>query len=108
MTSVASALALLGLAFAGTLTPACANRPAPAPAAATVREATGLVRGFNEARTQVRIAHDDIPGYMAAMTMTFDAKDKGQLDGLAEKDPVRFSFTEEGDGRYLLQSISRR
>lgn len=104
--SSSAALLLAGLTFAGAFSPACSARPTPA--AATTRQATGVVRGFDDRRTQVRIAHDEIPGYMAAMTMTFDAKEKAQLDGLSKDDAVRFSFTEEGDGRYLLQSIARR
>lgn len=80
----------------------------PSPSAPVVREATGTIRGFGEGRKTVRIAHDEIPNYMRAMTMTFDAREPAQLAGLEEKDDVRFTFTDEPDGRYLLQSIAKR
>jgi protein SCO1/2 len=51
-----------------------------------------LVRGrivsFSRARRVVVIAHDEIPGYMAAMTMPFNVKDTILLDLVQPKDSV--------------------
>lgn len=39
---------------------------------------------------KARIAHEEIPGYMEAMTMNFDVKDTNELRGLAPGDAIRF------------------
>src|SRR5204862_330147 len=41
---------------------------------------------------RIQIAHDQIPGYMQAMTMDFDAKDPDALTGLQPGDRVRFNL----------------
>jgi protein SCO1/2 len=38
----------------------------------------------------VRIKHEEIPGYMQAMTMPFDVKDAKELSGIEAGDPVSF------------------
>lgn len=42
---------------------------------------------------QIRIAHDDIPGFMPAMTMSFDVPDSRLLDSVMPGVRVRFSLT---------------
>lgn len=69
--------------------------------AAARYETHGTVRSFGKKRRYVNIAHDDIPGYMAAMTMSFEPANEHQLDGLAEGDKVAFSFTDDGQRRVL-------
>jgi len=43
----------------------------------------------------VNIATKRIPGYMAAMTMSFEAGSPGQLEGFAAGDKITFSFRSE-------------
>lgn len=51
------------------------------------------------AEKTVRIRHEDIPGYMPAMTMPFDVKDTNELAGLQAGDAVTFRLTvTERDG----------
>ncbi len=57
---------------------------------------------------RVDIAHDDIEGYMPAMTMPFFASDPSSLEGLSAGDAITFSFTVEESGRHMLASISKR
>lgn len=52
--------------------------------------AKGVVIEVMPAEKQVRIKHDEIPGYMQAMTMPFDVKDTNELADLAPGDPVSF------------------
>ena len=70
----------------------------------------GTVKSFGEGRKTVKIAHEEIPGYMKAMTMPFavSAPLQSTLDGMNEGDAVDFSFTEESDGRMLIQSIKKK
>ncbi|MFO0668432.1 MAG: copper-binding protein [Polyangiaceae bacterium] len=73
-----------------------------------VYETRGVIKAFGEGKKSVKISHEDVPGYMKAMTMPFAVKEPAVLDGLAEGDAVTFSFTEESDGRLLIQSIKKR
>jgi Cu/Ag efflux protein CusF len=70
--------------------------------------ATGVIRSFGRDRAWLNIAHDAIPGYMGAMTMSFWPERKDQLDGLMVGDVVEFEFTETEDARRLLSSIHKR
>src|ERR1051326_8917188 len=50
----------------------------------------GVVQEIMPARNQVKIKHEEIPDYMAAMTMVFDVKDGKELAGLQPGDTVEF------------------
>lgn len=66
----------------------------------------GEVRGVvTEPRLMIRIAHEDIPDYMRAMTMPFFATE-AQAEGLSEGDRVRFTFRQVDDGHEIV-SIER-
>lgn len=70
--------------------------------------ATGTIKSFGPGRAYVNITHDEIPGYMAAMTMSFWPERVEQLDGLAVGDRVEFEFTETEDARRVLLGIRKR
>lgn len=86
---------------------AAASAPSPA-SGAKAYQSRGVVKAFGEGRKTVKISHEDIPGYMKAMTMPFAVSAPSVLEGMKEGDAVEFSFTEESDGRLLLQSIKKR
>jgi Cu(I)/Ag(I) efflux system periplasmic protein CusF len=67
----------------------------------------GVVKSFGRDRKYVMIAHDDIKGYMNAMTMSFEPRSPSQLADLAAGDKVRFTFTAGDDGRRLLDVIGK-
>ncbi len=81
---------------------------ASAPAGPKTYHAIGIIKSFGPARSYVNIAHEDIPGYMPAMTMAFEPERPGQLDGLSERDRVAFDFVETADARRVLTRIDRR
>lgn len=59
----------------------------------------GLVKEVLPERKKVTIAHENIPNYMSAMTMTFDVKDVRELTGLQAGDEVSFRMiVTENDG----------
>ena len=60
------------------------------------RPVTGIVVTVPEGR-RVRIAHDEIPDYMAAMTMAFTLAD-GESTALAPGDRVRFTLRMDAPG----------
>jgi len=100
-------VALLGglLAITGTVaSTACAKTSVAAPQSYQTK---GTIRSFGPGRAYVNIAHEDIPGYMMAMTMSFEPGKPGQLDGLAENDRVELAFTETADGKRILTTIAK-
>lgn len=69
--------------------------------------ARGVVRSIAADKHSVTIAHDAIPGYMGAMTMSFQLGATSQADGLAVGDRVRFTFTATDDGRRVISKIEK-
>lgn len=55
-------------------------------------QVTGVVHGVSRERDQVRIAHDEVPGFMPAMTMNFDVASGALLDGIEPGMRVRFEL----------------
>ncbi len=76
-----------GLAVLLALLPlACAKRETAAPAAKTTASATarrydlrGVIRGVDAAKREVTVDHEEIAGYMDAMTMSFPVRDDPQV-----------------------------
>ncbi|HKQ40294.1 MAG TPA: SCO family protein [Verrucomicrobiae bacterium] len=65
----------------------------------TTYQVKGVIREITPDRKQAKIEHENIPGYMEAMTMMFDVKDSKELDGLQPNDQVTFRMTvTENDG----------
>ena len=64
----------------------------PIPAGAQTFEVLGQVRVLDLPAKTIRIAHEEIPDYMPAMTMPFSVKDVAQLKGLAAGDNVQFQL----------------
>ena len=52
----------------------------------------GTIRNVDVANGILRIAHEEIPNYMPAMTMPFTVKDPALLNGLATGDSVQFEL----------------
>ncbi|MCB9614766.1 MAG: copper-binding protein [Sandaracinus sp.] len=85
-------LLVLGLAACGQNAPAESAAAAEGPARYTTR---GTIENLTPMRAE--IAHEDVPGYMPAMTMPFFAKEEGQLT----------AFTVGDSGRVHLRSSRR-
>jgi protein SCO1/2 len=97
---------VLGLAL--TASGAVATRALPALAQqAAVYTTRGVIRTVADDRRSARIAHEAIPGFMNAMTMTFTARDAAQLQGLNPADRVTLRFTATPEGQLLIDGISR-
>jgi Cu/Ag efflux protein CusF len=99
---------LAGCATASTTSPAHGSPARPLAGDSKDSHATrGVVRGFGPDRVYVNIAHEAIPGFMAAMTMSFEPREPSQLEGLAAGDRVVFAFVEHEDGRRVIERIAR-
>ena len=71
------------------------------PACAATYAAHGVVRRVDVAHRQVLVAHDAIPGYMAAMTMSFAMPDAGGLARLQPGDQIDFDLVVRGDDAWI-------
>ena len=76
------------------------------PAATTnphVYQVKGVIREVLPAKKKVKIAHEDIPGYMEAMTMMLDVRDARELAGLQPGDNVTFRMLVTDDDGWIDQ-----
>jgi protein SCO1/2 len=79
-------------------------------AAATTRtfQVNGRVREITPATKTVRVAHEEIPNYMPAMTMPLQVRDASLLNGLRPGDEIHFelSVTESDSWISHLEKVS--
>ncbi len=98
---------------AGTLL-ACSSKPQapaaekpPAARAVTQYELRGVVVAVDSGKRELRIKHEDIPGYMRAMTMDFPVRDQAALQGVAAGDAITAKLNVAGPGDYWLSDIRK-
>lgn len=75
-----------------------------------VFQVKGVVVEVKPGEKSVTIKHDEIPGYMAAMTMPFDVRDTNLLTGIEPGDPVSFRLIATDTFAYItrLEKIGPR
>ncbi len=59
-------------------------------------EVTGIVQAVNIEDQQIKIAHEEIPGFMPAMTMSFDVESPDLLEDVEPGMKVQFDLTRDG------------
>ena len=64
----------------------------------------GVVQKVVPADRRVVIAHDDIPGFMRAMTMSFEVKNPALLEKLTPGERVRFTLEKTDQTLYLVEA----
>jgi len=67
----------------------------------------GQIEGILEDGQVLLIKHEEIPGYMQAMTMQFKVEDPSQTPALDIGDAVGFTLVTDGDASYI-RAISKR
>jgi mono/diheme cytochrome c family protein len=90
-------IAVLAL-FASVLTWACAESSGP-----VTYESTGVITAIDVGRGSVTIDHKEIPGYMAAMEMSFPVSAPLVTDGFAVGDNVAFVLRKNEDKAALVK-----
>jgi protein SCO1/2 len=70
--------------------------------AAQVYDVTGTVAGLDAQARQLVVAHDEIPGFMPAMTMNFDVAQEVALAALAAGDRIRFRLERTGSSLRIV------
>ena len=66
---------------------------------------SGEVVGIDAEKGALRIAHEEIPGYMAAMTMRFPVLDRQAMEPVKEGDQVKGTLVVAPDNRYWLVDL---
>ena len=94
---MALAVTFLGVVFGPTGCGGAANRNHPG---------RGTVVSVEPENREVTIDHEDIPGFMKAMTMTFNVAPGVALEGLGEGTEISFRVRERG-GTYIVTEIAR-
>lgn len=61
----------------------------------------GQIIGFSEDENRVFINHEEIPGYMDAMSMPFNLRDMQEVSDYSIGDAVRFEFHVTPDGSWI-------
>ena len=61
----------------------------------------GQVLSLEPARKQLTVKHEEIKGFMPAMTMPYEVRDAKLLDGLAPGDLINATLVVESNGAYL-------
>jgi len=78
----------------------------PPPAAAEKRyPVKGEIRSLDAPERQIVVAHDEIPGYMAAMTMPFRVHDEATFNMLGPGDVIEATLVVSGDSDHLVDVI---
>lgn len=80
---------------------ACSKAPPPA------HTANGVVKEIAADRRSALIAHEEFPGFMEAMTMTFSVADPALLEGVEPGDAVTLTITQDGR-RWPVTALSKR
>lgn len=85
--------------------------PAKSSPGTQIYQAVGVVKGMDWKAKEVTIDHEDIPGYMSAMQMTFAIKDPKMLKGIFPGDKVDFELERRGEDltvtKILLQGAAQ-
>jgi len=66
----------------------------------------GQILGFSENENRIFINHEEIPGYMDAMSMPFNVRDMKEASEYSIGDAIRFEFHVTPDGSWI-QNITR-
>lgn len=66
-------------------------------------QVTGQIRSLDATNKTARIAHDEIQGYMPAMTMPFAVKNAVLLQGLKANDSVKFELVVTKDDAWITR-----
>ena len=92
-----------GIAVAAALVAAVACSRAPESRRYELR---GQIVGISPERQEVLVDHEDIPGFMPAMTMGFRATSRNVYEAVRAGDAVSFTLRLTGDGA-VLTSIQK-
>lgn len=114
---------LLALALSAAAAPACRRKaeipagavskppleaPAPVSAAAKRYPLKGIIVAADPSRPEIIVRHEEIPGYMPAMTMPFPVRDDPKVTALLRPgDRIEATLVVDGDVYFLEQVLTK-
>lgn len=79
---------------------------APVPADATTYAVKGYVEAIKDNGAKLTVDHEEIPGYMRAMTMDFTVKNPSEAQGLEAGEQIAFTFVVSKSEGFWITGIS--
>ena len=92
----------IGLVWAGCSGGGDPGQAAEEPVETKTYQVRGMFARAEDDGVTMTVRHEEIPGYMAAMTMPFKVSDAALLEGLAYGDKIEFTLEVTGDSDRLL------
>jgi protein SCO1 len=84
------------------------DKPAAASAHAKRYSLRGIVRGVDREKREITVEHEDVPGFMEAMTMSFPVHDDPQLfEIIKEGDRVEAKLVVDRDDYWLEEILTK-
>ena len=81
----------------------CSQSESVVPTGETVYPMRGIVREVRQEDASVVIEHEDVPGYMPAMTMLFNVRDEGLFGQLKNDEAIAFDLVVKGTSSWIRQ-----
>lgn len=75
--------------------------------APVIHQGVGVIEEVNHETARVQINHQEIKGYMPAMSMAYRVRDKAILDSVKSGDEVEFTMEDSAAGVFVL-AISKK
>jgi protein SCO1/2 len=85
--------------------PPPAADPGPATTNARIYRVKGVIKEISPGRDVLRIQHEEIPGFMAAMTMPLDVKNTNEAAGLQTNDILTFNMVVTPDDAWITNLV---
>lgn len=100
---------LLSLVLAVLVLAGCQSQVSSKPQSqpAKTYQLRGTVLEVYKGKRELRIKHEDIPGYMKGMTMNFPVRDDAALATLAPGDQITAELNVAAPGEYWLANIRK-
>ncbi|QQS40181.1 MAG: copper-binding protein [Acidobacteriota bacterium] len=72
-----------------------------------IYQVKGVVRGIDKNQKEIAIEHEEIPGFMSAMTMDFKVSDPAMLEDVAPGDKIDFELERKGTDLTVTKIIAQ-
>ncbi|MBL8823763.1 MAG: copper-binding protein [Planctomycetia bacterium] len=90
---------VVGCQNAGKVTPSSTDK---------VYDLRGTIMSIDKEKNMVMLDHEDIPGLMRAMKMSFPVEDAKLLTNLKEGDKVQGMIKARADGKNIISDLQKR
>lgn len=83
----------------------CSHSGEPAPAARKRYPVVGKIVALDKVRNRITVETQEIPGYMDAMTMSYNVKDPNEMNDLEPGDEIRCDLILNGSDLWLQKIV---